>query len=178
MTLDISKFITNSIAMQAKIQHCDIKVKTVKENSIPHSVKSVIIDEYGDRYLLDADYIVFIWGAITKNTIKSIFNVVDKALGRSANKLTSTDFKKINISLNTNSTAADDNVDDNVDDINDDNDQTDSIDDANDTVSDDVISDDNKDESIDSDTDDDSLNENKSTSTSTTSYFFLKITCR
>ena len=97
MTLDIAKFISNSIRTQAKIQHLDIKTKTVSEDEIPESVASIISSEYGQKYLLDADYVSFFWGAIGKEQIKQLFNVVDKALGKSANKLTDTDFKKIDI---------------------------------------------------------------------------------
>lgn len=95
MTLDLEKFISNSIKMQAKIQHLDISTKTVK--SIPISVKTAITKEYGDNYLLDADYVSFFWGAIGKEEVEKLFNVVDKALGKSANKLTNTDFKKMSI---------------------------------------------------------------------------------
>ena len=95
MTLDLEKFISNSIKTQAKIQHLDISTKTVK--SIPTSVKTAITKEYGDNYLLDADYVSFFWGAIGKEEVKKLFNVVDKALGKSANKLTNTDFKKMSI---------------------------------------------------------------------------------
>ena len=95
MTLDLEKFIQNSIKTQAKIQHLDISTKTVK--SIPTSVKTAITKEYGDNYLLDADYVSFFWGAIGKEEVKKLFNVVDKALGKSANKLTNTDFKKMTI---------------------------------------------------------------------------------
>ena len=95
MTLDLEKFISNSIKTQAKIQHLDISTKTVK--SVPTSIKAAIIKEYGDNYLLDADYVSFFWGAIGKEEVKKLFNVVDKALGKSANKLTDTDFKKMSI---------------------------------------------------------------------------------
>ena len=95
MTLDLEKFIQNSIKTQAKIQHLDISTKTVK--SIPISIKAAITREYGDNYLLDADYVSFFWGAIGKEEVKKLFNVVDKALGKSANKLTDTDFKKMSI---------------------------------------------------------------------------------
>lgn len=95
MTLDLEKFISNSIKTQTKIQHLDIKTKTVKD--APESVKQLIVNEYGDNYLLDADYVSFFWGAIGKEEVKKLFNVVDKALGKSANKLTETDFKKINL---------------------------------------------------------------------------------
>lgn len=95
MTLDLEKFISNSIAMQAKIQHFDMSTKTVKDP--PASVKDIILKEYGEKYLDDADYVSFFWGRISKDDIDKLFNVVDKALGKSANKLTNTDFKKITV---------------------------------------------------------------------------------
>lgn len=95
MTLDLEKFISNSIKTQAKIQHLDFFTKTTK--NVPDSVKSIISKQYGENYLLDADYVSFFWGTLGKEEIKKLFNVVDKALGKSANKLTDTDFKKMSI---------------------------------------------------------------------------------
>lgn len=97
MTLDISKFIANAIRTQSKISHLDINAKAVKKNSIPKSVSSIITDKYGDTYLDDAEYVAFFWGPISKDNIDKLFNVVDKALGKSANMLTDKDFKKITI---------------------------------------------------------------------------------
>lgn len=164
MTLDIAKFITNSIKMQAKIQHLkNVNVKTAKESSIPNDVKTAIIDEYGDKYLLDADYITFLWGSINKNTIKSIFNVVNKALGESANKLTDTDFKKINIVIDNEANNADVNTDIDIDqDIDDDVEDVEDIEVDNDSEED----------------EDDVINEEDDNSLTKTSYFFLKITLR
>lgn len=169
MTLDIAKFITNSIKNQAKIQHLDINVKTVKTAKIPESVSSVIIEEYGDQYLLDANYVAFFWGAITKDIIKRMFNVVDKALGQSANKLTDKDFKKIKIELDADSS---DTVDLSQHDSSIDDDASDDIeDDAN--AEDDSIEDD-----IEDDSDETELNEDDSIASVKPSYFFLKITTK
>ena len=111
MTLDLEKFISNSIKTQAKIQHLDVSTKTVK--SMPKSVESLITKEYGDNYLLDADYVSFFWGNIGKEQIKKLFNVVDKALGESANRLTETDFKKINFESQSKDTdSTEDDIDD------------------------------------------------------------------
>lgn len=97
MTLDIAKFISNSIKTQAKVQHLDVSTKTVARNDVPQSVNDLVAKEYGDKYMLDADYVSFFWGPIGKEEIKKLFNVVDKALGKSANKLTETDFKKLSL---------------------------------------------------------------------------------
>lgn len=97
MTLDISKFIENSVRTQSKIHHLDINVKAVKKDDVPKSVTTIVYKDYGEKYLDDADYVAFFWGGINKDNIDKLFNVVDKALGKSANKLTDKDFKKINI---------------------------------------------------------------------------------
>ena len=95
MTLDIPKFIENAVRTQSKIHHLDVNVKAVKTDDIPDSVTSLISKDYGEKYLDDADYVTFFWGGIEKDDIEKLFNTVDKALGKSANKLTDKDFKKI-----------------------------------------------------------------------------------
>lgn len=95
MTLDIPKFIENAVRTQSKIHHLDINVKAVKTDDIPDSVASLISKDYGEKYLDDADYVTFFWGGIERDDIEKLFNTVDKALGKSANKLTDKDFKKI-----------------------------------------------------------------------------------
>ena len=166
MTLDIAKFITNSIKNQAKIQHLDVNVKTVKAQKIPESVSSIIIEEYGEQYLLDANYVAFFWGEITKDIIKRMFNVVDKALGQSANKLTDKDFKKIKIELNTNFTDL--------------SQQDSSIEDdsSEDVEDEEATKEDSIDDNIEDDSDDIELNEDDSMAFIKPSYFFLKITTK
>lgn len=97
MTLDIPQFIANSIRKESKIHHLDINVKAVAKDDVPSSVTKLIYKDYGDKYLEDADYVVFFWGGINKDNIDKLFNVADKALGKSANKLTDKDFKKISM---------------------------------------------------------------------------------
>ena len=169
MTLDTAKFISNSIKTQAKIQHLDINTKTTSTKEIPESVKKIITSTYGEKYLLDADYVSFFWGAIEKDDIEKLFNVVDKALGKSANKLTDKDFKKISIDG-----SEEIEVDDEVDSIEDDE-----IDDADEESSEEET--DDAEEEID---DDNELNEDEeeieqeTIATTKTSYFFLKITLK
>ena len=155
MTLDLAKFISNSIKTQAKIQHLDISTKTVK--TLPGSIESIITKEYGDNYLLDADYISFFWGAIGKDEVKKLFNVVDKALGKSANKLTDTDFKKIpiNASSSTESNAGKEDAEDS-----------------------DAPVEDSEPVEQNASAEDEALNEEDTSSQVQTSYFFLKITLK
>lgn len=157
MTLDIAKFIANSIETQAKIQHLDMQSKTVLTKDVPQSVMRLITDGYGEKYPLDADYISFFWGKLGKEELKSLFNVVDKALGKSANRLTQTDFKKLDL-------ESQDSNDDSLDG----------------TDSQDADADDADDETSNSSVQDggEELDEDDSSDLPQTSYFFLKITVK
>ena len=175
MTLDIPQFIANSIRKESKIHHLDINVKAVSKDDVPSSVTKLIYKDYGDKYLEDADYIVFFWGGINKDNIDKLFNVADKALGKSANKLTDKDFKKISMPNDDN----DDNDNEEIEDIEvediDDNDEDEASDDEdasndNDTGSDELDEDENAEEVITA-----SIEEEPSIPTS---YFFLKITSK
>lgn len=155
MTLDLEKFISNSIKTQAKIQHLSVSTKTVKK--VPSSVQKLITSEYGENYLLDADYVAFFWGNLTKDSIKQLFNVVDKALGQSANRLTQTDFKKMSFE------TATDELDDSTDqdeDVENEEEVEVGIEDAG------------------SEESGEELNEDSEELNGKTSYFFLKITLK
>ena len=108
MTIDLEKFISNVIAAQAKVQHLEMKVKTAKRSKVPKAVKNCITAEYGDSYLLDADYVIFFWGNLSKEKKDSLFNVVDKALGTDANKLVKSDFKLLPLDVDSGSSSGED----------------------------------------------------------------------
>ena len=177
MTLDLAKFISNSIKTQAKIQHLDVFTKTTDQKSIPESVASLISKQYGEKYLLDSDFVAFFWGHIDKKQIEKLFNVVDKALGKSANKLTETDFKKLKLNDNESSSIEDEQADKNPIEEPDSNDTDDGSSeeepeeiDSNDEDVDDESSDDSEEE-LDED-------ENEDVASLPTSHFFLKITLK
>ena len=162
MTLDIGKFITNIIKTQAKIQHLDVKAKTAKTDSIPDSVSKLIISQYGDTYLLDANYVAFFWGNLKKEDIKRLFNIVNKALGESANRLTETDFKKIDMEENSDDVDDNDSADEQEPDVEDETEE--------------IIDDGNDEEEID-DIDVEQLNEDDE-SEAPMQHLFLKITLK
>ena len=143
-------------------------------DGLPKSVKSLITKDYGDKYLDDADYIAFFWGQIDKKSIDKLFNVVDKALGKSANKLTDKDFKKIHMK-NEDSTDDEDAEadDDDKEDIEVDDEETEVVDD-NDEDSDEST------EELNEDEDEEIENavevEVEEKPEVPTAYFFLKIT--
>ena len=184
MTLDIPQFIQNSIRTQSKIHHLDINVKATEVDKIPASVKKLITDDYGEKYLDDSDYVAFFWGPVNKDNIDKLFNTVDKALGKSANKLTDKDFKKIKMSNSDESSA-----DDSEEDVSDENaeDTKDIESDVEDTSDEDTEENSDgeeeeeeelneDDEEIDIEVDaDNAVNEKPSIPTS---YFFLKITSK
>ena len=188
MTLDIPQFIANSVRTQSKIHHLDINTKAVKVDEVPASVKKLITDEYGEKYLEDSDYVAFFWGPVNKDNIDKLFNVVDKALGKSANKLTDKDFKKINLDGSKASEEDDDEEDANdevgIEEPDEDDDEDIEVD-----VEDDEGSEENDDEENEED-DEEQLNEDDDNEEEKievaveekpeipTSYFFLKITTK
>lgn len=165
MTLDVAKFISNSIETQCKIQHCQVKVRTVKRKSVPHEISKKIAEQYGENYMLDADYVTFFWGMIDREVVKKLFNVVDRALGENANRLTETDFKKLELDIEQNEPDEDDS---------DDEDSDEEIEEVDVDIEDD--------DNVSNDTEDSSSNEKNlnedDESKKKTSYFFLKITMK
>lgn len=96
MTLEFKKFIINNIKKQMSIQHYNANVQIFKRDELPEQVKTKLQADFGNNYLLDADYLLFFSknDKITKDEIeKSIFKVVNAALGESANNSTPSDFK-------------------------------------------------------------------------------------
>lgn len=173
MTLDIAKFISNSIRTQAKIQHLEVKVKTTESKSVPESVSGIISKEYGEKYLLDADYVAFFWGSIAKDDIKRLFNVVDKALGKSANKLTDTDFKKISLG------DADDSAEKSSEEKDAEEDQVDSEDTGSkETDEPEEVDSDDEEKDVEDEVDEVLKEDEEQAPAAPTSYFFLKITLK
>ena len=195
MTLDIPQFIANSVRTQSKIHHLDINVKAVEVSKIPASVKKLITDDYGEKYLDDSDYVAFFWGPIDKDSIDKLFNTVDKALGKSANKLTDKDFKKISLSSDSSNEDADEQTEDiEVDTDEETTEKSEDLDneeiDDTESIEDDEDSDEQNDEEDDEKSSEDELNEDKNEDDESidvkieekpetpTSYFFLKITSK
>lgn len=189
MTLDIVKFITNAVKTQAKIHHLDVSTKTVKK--VPESVSKLIFEQYGEKYLLDADYVSFFWGNIEKDEIEKLFNVVDKALGKSANRLTESDFKKLEVDFKPSASAiasSNDEDNDNESDEGDDdvdeeptNDESDEDVESNDESDDEPNSESDDEESEDEESEDEELNEDDISDNETVvepKYYFLKITIK
>lgn len=95
MTLDVKALLKNLLKKQMSIQHFTAKTEVFASKSLPKRIKDKIVEEFGDQFLLDANYVVFFRGDIDKEGMKKLFNLTNKAFGEDANRLTEGDFKKI-----------------------------------------------------------------------------------
>ncbi len=101
MTLDVKTLLRNLLRKQMSIQHFTAKHDVFEVDMIPSKIKTKIQEEFGDNYLLDADYVVFFRGKMTSDQIKKLYNLTNKAFGEDANRLVEGDFKKISFAKNT-----------------------------------------------------------------------------
>ena len=95
MTLDVKVLLKNLLKKQMSIQHFTAKTDVFAVGAIPKRIKDKIKDEFGEQFLLDANYVVFFRGDINKEGMKKLFNLTNKAFGEDANRLVEGDFKKI-----------------------------------------------------------------------------------
>lgn len=95
MTLDIKVLLKNLLKKQMSIQHFTAKTEVFSSRAIPSRIKRKIKAEFGDQFLLDANYVVFFRGNIGKEELKKLFNLTNNALGEDANRLVEGDFKRI-----------------------------------------------------------------------------------
>ena len=103
MTLDIKALLKNLLKKQMSIQHFTAKTDVFGVGAVPKRIKDKIKEEFGEQFLLDANYVVFFRGDINKEGMKKLFNLTNKAFGEDANRLVEGDFKKISFA-----TASDD----------------------------------------------------------------------
>lgn len=101
MTLDVKTLLRNLLRKQMSIQHFTAKHDVFEVDMIPSKIKTKIQEEFGDNYLLDADYVVFFRGKMTSDQIKKLYNLTNKAFGEDANRLVEGDFKRISFAKNT-----------------------------------------------------------------------------
>lgn len=95
MTLDIKALLKNLLKKQMSIQHFTAKTDVFAVGAVPKRIKDKIKEEFGDQFLLDANYVVFFRGDINKDGMKKLFNLTNKAFGEDANRLVEGDFKRI-----------------------------------------------------------------------------------
>jgi hypothetical protein len=95
MTLDVKALLKNLLKKQMSIQHFTAKTDVFAVGAVPKRIKDKIKEEFGDQFLLDANYVVFFRGDINKDGMKKLFNLTNKAFGEDANRLVEGDFKRI-----------------------------------------------------------------------------------
>ena len=99
MTLDIKALLKNLLKKQMSIQHFTAKTDVFAVGAVPKRIKDKIKEEFGDQFLLDANYVVFFRGDINKDGMKKLFNLTNKAFGEDANRLVEGDFKRISFAV-------------------------------------------------------------------------------
>jgi len=97
MTLHIDQYLTNLISKEATISHLDIQIWGGKKSKLKADIKSKITAEGGESVLEDADYLLFFKGPAieTDDGLTKLFNTVNRALGKGANNMSQSDFKKV-----------------------------------------------------------------------------------
>lgn len=99
MTLDLAQYFANIIHREGKISHFNCKIFGGETSKLRGKYKSLILKEYGDKYLLDADYILIFkdGDAADSEAPKQLFKLVKRALGTNANNLAQSDFKYVEL---------------------------------------------------------------------------------
>lgn len=97
MTLKISRFLTDAIEKQAKISHFDYVVQVGKPDKMKSDWKLKILDQFGELFLNDANYVIMskVDGSddkIIKKFTELIANVLDT-------EIPSSDVKKLDLGL-------------------------------------------------------------------------------
>ena len=94
MVLDIPKYLQNLISKEMKVSHFNGKVSVGKTEKLKLSFKQQIQAQYGESFLQDADYIaIFKQDDADDSSMKKLFDLVNRALGKDANNMTQSDFK-------------------------------------------------------------------------------------
>lgn len=119
MTLNLTQYFVNIITREAKISHFLCKIFCGKPSKLKSIFKNAITKKYGEKYLLDADYIlIFTGGDITQHdSTKSLYKLVDTALGKTANNISQSDLKYVKLStsdVDDKSTDNNDEIDSNM----------------------------------------------------------------
>lgn len=99
MLLKLDQWLANAIGKEARISHFPIKVYGGPTSKMRQSVHTEIAHEYSEKFLADADYVLFFKGKGldgTDESLEKLAELVQRALGKaSANDLTVADFKLI-----------------------------------------------------------------------------------
>lgn len=99
MTLDFKKLILNNVKKEMKVQHFESNCQIFKKQELPVSVQQKIAALKGESFLADGDYTLWFSGNnITKEIVeKTIFKIMNKACGSSANDSNENEFTMIDL---------------------------------------------------------------------------------
>lgn len=96
MILKLDQWLANAIGKEMKISHFKCKVYGGALKNLKKSIRSQIDGEFSEKFLNDADYLLFFKGEALneEDSIEKLASIVKRALGRaSANDLAVADFK-------------------------------------------------------------------------------------
>ena len=94
MVLDIPRYLENLISKEMKVSHFNGKVKVGKAEKLKLANKQLIQRQYGESFLQDANYIaIFTQDEADDSSMKKLFELVNRALGKDANNMNQSDFK-------------------------------------------------------------------------------------
>lgn len=96
MILKLDQWLANAIGKEMKISHFDCDVFGGSSKSIKKKIRAKIEHEFSEKFLNDADYLLFFRGEALndEDAIEKLASIVKRALGRaSANDLAVADFK-------------------------------------------------------------------------------------
>ena len=96
MILKLDQWLANAIGREMKISHFKCKVFGGAVSGLNKKVRSEIEEEFSEKFLNDADYLLFFKGDALneEDALEKLTSIVKRALGKaSANDLSVSDFK-------------------------------------------------------------------------------------
>ena len=114
MTLDFKKLVLNNVKKEMKVQHFTSNCQIFKKDELPVQVQQAVAQVKGESFLEDGDYTLWFSGpGLTKEIVeKTVFKIMNKALGSSANDSSEADLTMIDLKPGANDEVPDGTVDD------------------------------------------------------------------
>lgn len=98
MTLNIQDWIQQAVEAQSKISHNEIAFAVRPASKLPSDIKQKLESEYGDTFMNDCQYVLFFkkYAEFSDKEVQKLFELTNSALGKAANNMAQSDFKKLN----------------------------------------------------------------------------------
>ena len=110
MTLKISRFLTDAFNKQAKISHFDYKLYVGKPDKMNQSWKQKILDQFGELFLNDANYVIMT--KVDGSDEKLVKKFADLAANVLDTEVQAADVKTLKLSSEDNEQVDDEDADD------------------------------------------------------------------